>query len=423
MASVKFYLKNPKGNSSSIFFRLNYGAYTIVNGKKRYLPMQYHTDETINPTFWNSKKGEAKQVSRFPQYPEFNARLSNIRDNVLNVLRRLKNDDITVTNDVLRNELDILFRKSRNQTDVNSKMELMAFIPYFIETSNKSTGTKKSYSRVYADLQEYETAKNISLTFERIDIDFHDNFIQFLKSKDYAPNTIGTRIKVLKTFMSVAHDRNLHSNTDFKKKAFDKPKEETTGVYLNEKELQDIYNLDYTDNKKYDAVRDWFIIGAYTGLRFSDLQGLKKENIKNNNIEIRTIKTGVSIAVPLHPFVKAIFEKYDYELPKLISNQKFNKYIKEISEKAKIEALVPVEETKGNLKKKTTKRKHQLVSAHTARRSFATNAFIAGVSSIQLMKMTGHKTEKAFLQYIKMSEAENAKKLQLHPFFNKMIVK
>lgn len=423
MASVKFYLKNPKGNSSSIFFRLNYGAYTIVNGKKRYLPMQYHTDETINPTFWNSKKGEAKQVNRFPQYPEFNARLSNIRDNVLNVLRRLKNDDITVTNDVLRNELDILFRKSRNQTDVNSKMELMAFIPYFIETSNKSTGTKKSYNRVYADLQEYETAKNISLTFERIDIDFHDNFIQFLKSKDYAPNTIGTRIKVLKTFMSVAHDRNLHSNTDFKKKAFDKPKEETTGVYLNEKELQDIYNLDYTDNKKYEAVRDWFIIGAYTGLRFSDLQGLKKENIKNNNIEIRTIKTGVSIAVPLHPFVKAVFEKYDYELPKLISNQKFNKYIKEISEKAKIEALVPVEETKGNLKKKITKRKHQLVSAHTARRSFATNAFIAGVSSIQLMKMTGHKTEKAFLQYIKMSEAENAKKLQLHPFFNKMIVK
>ena len=75
MATVKFYLNTPKKASSSIFFRLNYGAFEIVNGRKKYLPLQYHLDETINPTYWNSNKGEAKQVSKFPQYPEFNARL------------------------------------------------------------------------------------------------------------------------------------------------------------------------------------------------------------------------------------------------------------------------------------------------------------------------------------------------------------
>ncbi|WP_370567592.1 hypothetical protein [Dysgonomonas sp. Marseille-P4677] len=81
-----------------------------------------------------------------------------------------------------------------------------------------------------------------------------------------------------------------------------------------------------------------------------------------------------------------------------------------------------VNETKGVLRTSKTEKKSDLVSAHTTRRSFATNAFLAGVPPIQIMKITGHKTEKAFMTYMKISESENAKKLQLHPFFNRMIV-
>jgi len=421
MISVKFYLKNPKADTSSIFFRFHYGAFKMVGGKKKYLPMQYHTDEAINPAFWNKKKGEAKQVSKFPQHPEFNARLSNIRDKVLTIYRRLLNDDAEISNDILSNEFDLIFRKHRNRTV--SRHELMQFIPYFIETSNKTQSTKKSYRQLLNDLQEYEQSKNIVLTFGRIDIDFHDNFVQFLQSKKYAPNTIGTRIKVLKTFMNVAYERNLHTNLDFKKRAFDKPKEETTAVYLNEKELDAIHRLDYSNNKAYDRVRDWFLIAAYTGLRFSDLQRLTRDDIQDGAITSKTVKTGTMVSIPLHTIVKSILEKYDYTLPKLINNHKFNEYIKEVAKDAGIDEPVIIEETKGHLKSKTTEKKYNLISAHTARRSFATNAYIAGVPAIQIMKMTGHKTEKAFLGYIKISASENAKKLQLHPFFNKMIVK
>ena len=52
------------------------------------------------------------------------------------------------------------------------------------------------------------------------------------------------------------------------------------------------------------------------------------------------------------------------------------------------------------------------------KKSFATNIFIAGVPSISIMKITGHKSERSFLQYIRISQEENADKLLNHPFFN-----
>lgn len=419
MATVKFYLKSPKQSNSSLFFRINYGAFKIVNGKKQYLPLQYQIDKTINPTFWNSKKGEVKQVNKFPQYPEFNARLNNIRDTALTVLRKLKNDGIKLSNDILRKELDKVFKKHKDQTESNSDMELMTFIPHFINTVNRSTGTKSTYKLLLSNLLEYESSFKIKLTYDTIDIDFYNSFIQFLQSKQYTPNTIGGRIKMLKVFMNEAYERGLHVNLDFKKKAFTKPSEDTKNIYLNENELKQIYSLNLSKNSKLDKARDWFLIGAYTGLRFSDLQKLMKDNIKNNTLEIITKKTATNVVVPLHYIVKEILAKYSYQLPKVMSNQKFNDYIKDVCALAGIDEDILIEETKGVNKSKKTVKKYTLVSAHTARRSFATNAFIAGVPTLQIMKMTGHNTEKSFLLYIKISEQENAQKLQSHPFFNK----
>ena len=58
--------------------------------------------------------------------------------------------------------------------------------------------------------------------------------------------------------------------------------------------------------------------------------------------------------------------------------------------------------------------KWQLVSTHTARRSFATNMYLMGVPSITIMRITGHKTEKAFMRYIKLDEEQHAKIIALH---------
>lgn len=244
-----------------------------------------------------------------------------------------------------------------------------------------------------------------------------------MTAKGYSPNTIGSRVKGLKLFMNEAYERDLHTNLDFKKKRFSKPKEETNSVYLNNDELVKIYNCDFSKRKKLDRVRDIFLIGCYTGLRFSDLSQLKSDNIsEDGTITVKTQKTGKTVVIPIHTIVRTILAKYNNELPKMLSNQKFNDYIKEVAKAADIDESIFLQTTKGGLSYTETVPKYSLVTSHTARRSFATNAFLAGVPTISIMKITGHKTESAFMKYIKISDKENAIQLKAHKFFSQMVV-
>ena len=429
MASVRFNLKHKDKTISPIFMCVYYGAFkksiNLSSGQEyqKTVYLKYYISESVKTEFWLKGTCRVRVTNKYPANREINARLQDIEDKTIAIIRDMQTKGIELSNDAIKEKLNEVFRSHKDQTDKINEKELMSFIPKFIETSNNSEGTKKSYRRVFSDLQEYEKLKNTRLLFDRVDIDFYNSFIKYLQSKEYSPNTIGTRIKVLKTFLSDAYERGLHNNLDYKKKAFKKPSEDTKAVYLNEKELDKLYKHDLSRDSRLENVRDWFLIASYTGLRFSDFSRLTRDNIQKENIEILTQKTLTPVVIPLHTYVKAILEKYDYNLPKVISNQKFNKYIKEVCIAAKIDDIVLVNETKGVLRTSKTEKKADLVSAHTARRSFATNAFLAGVPPIQIMKITGHKTEKAFMTYIKISESENAKKLQLHPFFNRMIAK
>ena len=95
-----------------------------------------------------------------------------------------------------------------------------------------------------------------------------------------------------------------------------------------------------------------------------------------------------------------------------------NDYLKEIGEEAKITDTVKTAITKGGETKNTVNKKFDLITTHTARRSFATNAYLADVPSISIMKITGHRTESSFMKYIRISQEDNANKLINHPFFN-----
>lgn len=428
MASVKFNLKDKDRDISPIFMSVYYGAFKISINKasgKEYQQtvfLRYYISESVRVKYWDQKLCRVKRSAAYSPGRSINTRLQDLEDKTLEIIRNMQVKGVVLSNSSIKEELDAIFKVGKNKTGEVGRSDLMSFIEAYIHSSNKSDGTKKSYNRVFSDLKEYADAKKKHLSFDRIDIDFYNNFVHFLQSKGYAPNTIGTRIKVLKTFMSESYERGLHNCLDFKKKAFSKPSEETSAIYLTESDLDLLYNLDLSQDLKLSNVRDWFLIAAYTGLRFSDFSRLTENNISHNEITIKTQKTGATVVIPLHTIVKSILEKYNYVLPRMMSNQKFNEYIKEVCKKAQIDENVLVEETKGTLKSSKSEKKYNLVSAHTARRSFATNAFISGVPSFQIMKITGHKTEKAFLGYIKISEKENAKKLQMHPFFNRMIV-
>ncbi|MCL2072826.1 MAG: hypothetical protein FWH18_02805 [Marinilabiliaceae bacterium] len=110
MATVKFYLHDKSAEKTNIYFFLNYGAFELQNGKKKYLPFKYFINESIEPKNWNSETGRAKQTKNFRQFPEFNAKLQAIEDEALTILRKLQNDNIKITHEVLRNKLDVVFK-------------------------------------------------------------------------------------------------------------------------------------------------------------------------------------------------------------------------------------------------------------------------------------------------------------------------
>lgn len=456
MAKISFYLTNPrKKKETKLFCLISYGLYRIDNGKKKYLPLKYYTNITMLPNLWNKELNRAKEsinwanpeifeisiaatkISAKNNYNAINAEIEAFERTAKDLVITLSKSGNLPTHEKLRFELDKIYKPNKvvNYEDEEKvPKDFFPFIDFFIKTAIRKSNTLKSYQTLRNNLYEYQKEKKTSLRFEQIDIDFYNSFMDYLTNPKtiktisgrtetrpgLSKNTIGTRIKVLKTFLSEADSRGLKVSKDYKKAAFKKPNEDTLAIYLNEAELRQIHNK--ADLPTYlVSVRDLFIIGCYTGLRFSDLSQLKKENFTSENtIKLTTQKTIQEVVIPIHPIVKEILEKYNYQLPKAISNQKFNKYLKEVGKLAGITDSASMETIKDGFKVTKTVPKCDLITSHTARRSFASNAFLAEMPSISIMKITGHKTESSFMKYIKMSGDDNARKLQLHKFFNPM---
>ncbi|MBT7091658.1 MAG: integrase catalytic domain-containing protein [Bacteroidetes bacterium] len=223
----------------------------------------------------------------------------------------------------------------------------------------------------------------------------------------------------MKVFLNEARERGLNTSPEYRSKRFRVLREDVDKIYLNSDDLDALWNLKLVDNSKLGKVRDVFLIGCYTGLRYSDLRNLRPENVlEKKNIRLKTIKGDKLVVMPIHYRVKLILEKNDWNFPAVISNQKMNEYLKVLGKLAKISESVIIPIKKGNMRTDVTHFKYALISSHTARRSFATNAFLDGVEPLHIMRITGHRTEKAFLRYIRMSEMDNAIKLADHPFFN-----
>lgn len=168
--------------------------------------------------------------------------------------------------------------------------------------------------------------------------------------------------------------------------------------------------------------RDIFLVGCYTAQRFSDYSTINEGNIRTLEngqqvIDLKQQKTGNHVVIPVRPELQAILEKYDNRLPRTYE-QKVNHLIKEIAREAGITEKVEVSYIENGEKKSRLVEKCDLVKTHTARRSGATNMYLAGIPTIAIMKVTGHKTEREFMKYIKITEEQTALELMSHPYFS-----
>lgn len=197
-------------------------------------------------------------------------------------------------------------------------------------------------------------------------------------------------------------------SSNFNLSSFKVFKEETDIIYLTETELFKILNLEGL-SKCLQQVRDNFCFACFTGLRFSDIAKIKRTNIKDDFIEIKTEKTRETLKIPLNQHAKNLLKKYESiqderPLPPTITNQKTNEYLKELCEIAEIDEMVEIEKYSGSKKILIRKRKYNLVTSHTARRTFVTLSLEKGIRAEIVMNITGHKEYQTFKKYIKITD-------------------
>ena len=202
-------------------------------------------------------------------------------------------------------------------------------------------------------------------------------------------------------------------------------------IYLTAAELQALYEMPLTGLK--EQVRDIFLVGCYTCQRVSDYTNISPESFTTTAkgtpiIRLIQQKTRTEVKIPImNPNLQAICEKYNYKLPSVI-DVIINRYIKEIltdlsttlpSLAVKIPTKLTMKQRNNvkqgkmdfemNDKGEALVTRAQSVTTHTARRSGITNMYLSHKFTIvQMMHVSGHKTQKTFMDYIKLSSDEIA---------------
>lgn len=428
MENVRFKLKDyqkgilpSKQKDTLISLIFSYGYYEVSKkGNKLYVPMVYSTGLKIKPHQWNNKKYRAKQTNVF-DYQSFNAVLDDLESFIKQIYRSNNNSNPKQ----LKERLDVKLNRKEEITSNYLSDYINQFI-YEIESgikkTTKGTDYKKSTIKAFVNFKNiFSGYSKIKLRFEDINMVFYKNYEHYLNDLDFSPNTIGKHFKILKTIMREARELKLHNNTDVENKAFKVTKIKVDKIYLSESEIQTIYKLDLSSSKTLSKYRDVFLVGCYTAQRFSDYSRINKMYIKKFDnvtvIDLVQVKTGERVIIPIRKELDHILQKYDYNLPKT-HEQKLNELIKEIGKLAQIDMLIEIKKIKGGQTTTEIVPKYKLITTHTARRSGATNMYLAGIPSIDIMKLTGHKTESVFLNYIKTTKQETAINLSVHPFFN-----
>ena len=271
-------------------------------------------------------------------------------------------------------------------------------------------------------------------TWYQIDRAFVTKFFVFMEKNDYMVSAQNKYLVDLRAIVNYAyldgiHDTNRAMQYFSKKKIEDDDK--AIEIYLTETELQALYEMPLSG--KQDEVRDIFLVGCYTCQRVSDYNDIDKDcftTTAKGTPVIRLIqkKTRNEVKIPImNPNLKAICEKYSYNLPSVV-DVILNRYIKDILKKLSetTPSLGKKVTTKLTMKQKQLEENDKLVvernekgevimpryncvTTHTARRSGITNMYLTHkYTIIQMMHVSGHKTQKTFMDYIKLSSDEIA---------------
>lgn len=288
-----------------------------------------------------------------------------------------------------------------------------SFIDEYLNTCKKSDNYKTSLQNAGNHLQAFSLLHQKPI-FTNLNEQTIEDFAYYLQDKNLKLSTIKNNISRIKYLIKKA--RKAGYETDLAVDDFATQDEEAAAIFLTMREVLKIHRYTSLTPREVE-IKDYFIIGCLTALRFSDYSRLQAKNFIRNKIVIKTKKTNTPVQIPIHPIVKEIIQKYNKRLPTPPSIQHFNRAIKEICKKIGFTKKLLYERQHGHIRVTKMLPKYKFISSHTARRSAATNMYLAGIMAFRIMLITGHKTEKSFFRYIRITREENVKILARHKFF------
>lgn len=397
-----FKLKQPNGTKESlIYFRSFFN-----NENKNFI---YSTGEKIKPSEWDFEGRQPNDLNGRTKKAEIHRsvkmQLDRYSSFFTEIVNRYKNINEELTVDILKQRFDEKFKKITVKSDF-----FRIYQEFLDEKENDYTGnsisnsTLKRYKCNKNLLEDFESNCKVKISLGKFDDKLYNKFLKYcIEEKKHSANTLHRNVGLLKTFLLWALNKKYTYNNNFI--TFKKPAKFTTDeIALNYEQVELIYNYDFSDNKRLERVRDLFVFGCTTGMRFGNYSTISRSDVDGNFIRVIDLKSkSKNLAIPLNSISKSILEKYDYNLPS-ITNQKMNEYIKEVFKKLEFTDEI----------KKTMKYGDELVdqkaefwtriSSHTARRSFITIMKNKRVPDKVIMSYTGHTSLEVFNAYYRPSE-------------------
>lgn len=421
MARIKYRVRGTKPDSP-IYIRFSDGRDKVFEIKSGYY---------CNPEYFNNKTGEVREVAMFNEKLELQNNLNELE----NAIRRTFNSSSEFTKEWFETEV----KKHHGVILVDEKRPLLTWVIekfiYHKEYSSEdevSPNTIKTYNVTLNRVVEFEKYVGKKHFIDEVGGKFKSDFVVWAKQiMKYQPQTYEKTLKQIKSICKYAKlDRKINIDdsillTTKRSKSVYKKRDKLPPIFLTIQEIQKIIKFKGSDS--LINARDWLIVSCYTACRVSDLMELSNSNLHKSIeggriIKYKQIKTGVEVIVPVLPEVEKILLKYN-GFPRPISHQKYNDYIKDVVELSGINHLV----RGGKMSQKTKRKefgmfpKHQLVTSHIGRRSFATN-YYGLISNHSIMQVTGHTTERQFLEYVDKLNEDHVKEFNnLHKLLDEKL--
>ena len=246
-------------------------------------------------------------------------------------------EDHDISAEAFKKELDYL-TGGLERPSTKTIPTLFEFIESYIETKRTSVsgkrGTWKKFITVFNNLKKYTKDKKITLDYNDINWKFREQFVEWMYSppREYSANNAAKVFEVIKQFMNEALRLEYHTNRRHLESGFGVKREKVQSkIRVTFDELRELMEIDHSERPRWERTRDLFVVGCYTGLRFSDWHKISKKNIEVEDgeelLEILTEKTKQLVMIPVLPELHGILVKYDYVLPN-VSSQEFNRTIK-----------------------------------------------------------------------------------------------